>query len=479
MLSFATKVFRQARLLGPATLLLMAAFFGTLPGGRLEPTAFAAGRHGHKPRQTKPAPEPTFPALDLDAQQYALKATALEKTDECIPMHVRDQGVIGILYLSCSDAAFSKDGEAVEISESFRAPQEIARRFNFWRRIYSLWGKDQYVMHLSQYPEVVVEAYDVSRVGDEVGAVRREIMVKAVAKHQRDDYSKLFLAMHRLRADESKFSPAMQRLAAAMIHVKDADKYLIAARTLRLQRGQRDFIANGLLVAPRYLSAIETEFKNQGLPVEITRLAFVESSFNLGANSKVGASGVYQIMPATGRQYLKIVPGIDERRDPIKASRAAAKLLKLNYELTGSWPLAITAYNHGAGGIRRAVNATKSTDIVELINRYNGPAFGFASKNFYSSFLAVLATLKERDRLFPEVPKVEALTFDPITLSKPMSIAEVRRKHGMTTAEIAELNPDIEHPLLYGNGSLPRGYVLKVLAKAKTEAKVATPPPTT
>lgn len=423
-------------------------------------TAFAKGK-----KAAAPPPLPSFPALDKDAEQSLEKAVAFENSDDCLPLHVRDLGPVGVLFLSCSPSAYEKDGEGVEISETFAVPEEIARRVNFWRRVYSLWGKDQYVMHLSQYPEVVVEAYDVSRVDDSVGAIRREIMVKSVAKIQRDQYKNLFLAMHRLRKDEAQFSPAMKRLAAAMTHIKDANKYAIAASTLRLQRGQRDFIASGLTVAPKYLAACEQEFKAQGLPLDLSRLAFIESSFNLSANSKVGAAGVYQIMPATGRQYLKLGDGLDERRDPIKASRAAAKLLKLNYDLTGRWPLAITAYNHGVGGIRRAVKAVGSNDIVDLINRYDGPAFGFASKNFYAGFLAMLWTLRDSDRLFPEVPKVAALAFDNVRLEKALTIAQIRKKYDLTIKDIGDMNPDILRPLLVGNGTLPRGYVLKVASK--------------
>jgi membrane-bound lytic murein transglycosylase D len=264
----------------------------------------------------------------------------------------------------------------------------------------------------------------------------------------------------------------MQRLARLMAHIKDPHKYLTAYHSLRLQRGQRDFIANGLTVAPKYLPAIEKEFSDQGIPVEISRLAFVESSFNLKACSKVGASGVYQIMPATGRQYLKMFSGIDERNDPVKASRAAAKLLKLYHDMTGSWPLAITAYNHGVGGIRRAMRVVGSEDIIQLINRYRGNQFGFASKNFYASFLGVLATLKESGRIFPDVPRVNALAFTPVRLPKVMSIKELRKKYQMTLSEVQELNPDLSYHVVHSQGFLPRGYVLKVPTRQTAEGYV-------
>lgn len=407
-------------------------------------------------------------ALDRDAQDFAAQTGAITNAAECFPMHIRDAGRIGILYLFCSDTAKQRDGEGVQISENFSVPESIARRYNFWRRVYSLWGKDQYVMHLSHYPEVVIEAYDVSRVGEAIGPMAREIMVKKAAKDQRNLYRKMFWTMHANRNHEERFTPAMKRMAATMAHIKDADKYATAAQTLRLQRGQRDFIATGLAVAPKYLHAIEEEFRAQNIPVEISRLAFVESSFNLKARSKVGASGVYQIMPATGRQYLKMHSGVDERNDPIKASRAAAKLLRLNYKLTGAWPLAITAYNHGVGGIRRAVNSVHSKDIAVLINRYRGNAFGFASMNFYASFLGVLATVKDADRLFPEVPKVMPLAFANVRLNKPTSLAALKKQYTMSSSDVAEYNPDIGFNTIRVHGILPTGYVLKVPARTES-----------
>lgn len=429
----------------------------------------------HVVRSPRTPASATVPSLEQDSEKFETDARTITNAQDCFPMHLRDVGGVGILYLYCSNSAYESDGEGREISEDFKVPSSIARRFNFWRRVYSLWDKDQYVMHLSEYPEVVVEAYDASRLSQDVSPRRRENLVKKVAKTQRDLYRKLFLAMHEFRSQEDKFTPAMKRLASAMAHIKDKDKYLVAYRSLRLQRGQRDFIAKGLAVAPKYLTWAETEFKAQGIPIEITRLAFVESSFNLKAQSKVGASGVYQIMPTTGRQYLKILGGIDERNDPVKASRAAAKLLRLNYDMTGNWPLAITAYNHGVGGIRRATRAVGSTDIAELINRYHGNQFGFASKNFYSSFLAVLSTLKDAQKLFPEVPRVEPINFEPLRLAKPTTIRDLRRQHGVSLATISELNPDISYSLIRKQGSLPRNYVIKLPPKKGAKSLASVP----
>jgi membrane-bound lytic murein transglycosylase D len=416
-------------------------------------------------------------ALDTDAVSFYNQTSNISNAPECFPVHIRQEQKIGVVYQFCSQEALQKDGESVEISGQFVVPATIARRYNFWRRIYSLWGKDQYVMHIAQYPEVVLEALDASRLGDQTGPVAKEIAVKKVARVQKENYQRLLLSMHQHRKTPELFTPSMLKIAAAMAHISDSNKFQIAAQSIRLQRGQRDFIAIGLAVAPKYLTHIEEEFKSQDIPVEITRLAFVESSFNLSAHSKVGASGVYQIMPATGKQYLKMHSGVDERNEPIKASRAAAKLLRLNYKLTGNWPLAITAYNHGVGGIRKAVKTVGSDNICDLINKYEGNAFGFASKNFYASFLGVLATLKEADRLFPEIAKVQPIAFTNLKLVKDMSISEIKKKYNITSAQIADLNPDISRPVIRSQGLLPKGYVLKLPAKPDDSLMTVSGPP--
>jgi hypothetical protein len=105
----------------------------------LTPTAALA--KGRKPLPP-PAP-PSFPVLDRDASQAAEKGEAFANSDDCLPLHVRDQGVIGILFQQCSPQALAKDGDAVEISDNFKVPEAIARRVNFWRRVYALWGKDK------------------------------------------------------------------------------------------------------------------------------------------------------------------------------------------------------------------------------------------------------------------------------------------------------------------------------------------------
>jgi membrane-bound lytic murein transglycosylase D len=113
--------------------------------------------------------------------------------------------------------------------------------------------------------------------------------------------------------------------------------------------------------------------------------------FNTKAHSSAGAAGVWQLMPATAREFgLRVKRGKDDRLDILKATRAAAKLLARNHRMLKSWPLAVTGYNHGAYGVKRAIRKVGSRKLEDLIEHYEKRSWGFASKNFYAEFVAMI-----------------------------------------------------------------------------------------
>ena len=173
-----------------------------------------------------------------------------------------------------------------------------------------------------------------------------------------------------------------------------------AASDVRFQLGQSDRFRAGLVRAGAWETHIGEVLANLGLPAEIAALPHVESSFDPYAYSKVGAAGLWQFMRSTGRRFLRIDAAVDERLDPYRETEAAAQLLSYNYRLLGSWPLAITAYNHGAEGMRRARELLGTDDIVRIVREYHSPTFGFASRNFYVSFLAALTIAQNPEKYF-------------------------------------------------------------------------------
>jgi membrane-bound lytic murein transglycosylase D len=205
-----------------------------------------------------------------------------------------------------------------------------------------------------------------------------------------------------------------------------------------------------------------------GLPKELTRIPFIESSFDYTAYSSVGAAGIWQFMPRTARSHKLLVGSfIDERRDPIKATRAAAEYLRSAYRSLGAWPLAITSYNHGVGGVRSKVSKAGTNDIAELVEHPTERYFGFASSNFFPEFLAALEIFDDHKRYFPEISVEPPLRIVSYPLRSAMSAGYVSRQLGISIDELREANYAILEPVWQGRAKIPSGYSLRVPVQYK------------
>jgi membrane-bound lytic murein transglycosylase D len=197
---------------------------------------------------------------------------------------------------------------------------------------------------------------------------------------------------------------------------------------------------------------MERIFAEVGIPLELTRLPHIESSFENRALSKVGAAGMWQIMPATGRLYLRVDRVVDERLNVRAATLAAARILRDNYEKLGTWPLAITAYNHGPNGMRRAVDTVGTTDFGVIVQQYRGPLFGFASRNFYAEFLAALDVSQNYKQYFGDLLFTEPSwpsRLEARAVSEPNTFSAFIQPSRPVTLEarvVGEINPVIASP---------------------------------
>ncbi len=231
----------------------------------------------------------------------------------------------------------------------------------------------------------------------------------------------------------------------------------IPSSRIRAQRGIRERFEGGVRRSGRYLEHMRKVFAGRGLPVELTYLPLVESSFRNDARSFRGAVGMWQFMPRTGRRYLRVTRLVDERRDPMEATRAAARLLQENYRELRTWPLAVTAYNHGRAGMKRAVRRVGTRDIVEIIRRYRSRTFKFASKNFYAEFLAAVHIMREVERHLPHVRFDPLVHLEEISLTKRVSVSTLLRRSRVSRAEFLKWNPALSRRAAW----LPKGYRLK------------------
>jgi hypothetical protein len=123
----------------------------------------------------------------------------------------------------------------------------------------------------------------------------------------------------------------------------------------------------------------------------------------------------------------------DDRLDPVRATQAAAQLLSHNHDLLGDWPLAITAYNYGTGGMLQAVEATGGGDYSQVFRRYDGPRFGFASKNYYSEFLAALQVYQYREAYFPGIDQEQPDYYEPPPPRPVIHVHYASRRRGRSS----------------------------------------------
>jgi membrane-bound lytic murein transglycosylase D len=250
-----------------------------------------------------------------------------------------------------------------------------------------------------------------------------------------------------------------ERIAAA--HSVDLER-------VKAQRGIKERTAAGLKRSGRHIEHMQRIFRERGLPVELTYLPMVESSYDINARSSVGALGMWQFMRATGRQFMRVDRSIDERRDPIESTRAAASFLKQSYETLGNWPLAITAYNYGPGGMARAVKEIESDNLVELIREYRHPYWGFPPKNFYAEFLAAVEIGKNVNRYFPDLQLDPPAVIKEIELERSVSVVTLAKNTGLTRDQLLGGNPALSTQTRL----VPAGYRVKVPVDAQMKPLV-------
>ncbi len=298
--------------------------------------------------------------------------------------------------------------------------------------------------------------YGVISLVDPYRAGGRKINKKRIKKAKK----KFKVILTKLMQGKPPAGPVEKRVAELFGPAAKAADFRAAMRNLRCQTGQKDRFREGLIRSGAYIDEIKQIFRDAGLPEDLAYLPHVESSFNPKAYSKFGAAGMWQFTRSTGKRFMKVGYTIDERRDPILSSRAAAKLLRQNYRKLKSWPMAITAYNHGSTGMRRAQR--KKGSYERIFKEYRSRIFKFASRNFYSEFLAALEAAKNYRQYFGDLKFNTPLKTQEIELSGYVSLPEAARHLKLDLAELRELNPALRRPVFRGQKYVPRGYRLRL-----------------
>ncbi|CAK8719882.1 Membrane-bound lytic murein transglycosylase D [Candidatus Electrothrix laxa] len=367
-----------------------------------------------------------------------------------------------ITYLLLFFAIFLLAGGRSEASSRFPIYQIIAPNVQFWEKIYGTYTSNQGVLHDKKDLSIIYAVIDfVPRRTPGAGTVNAQLEKIVRMRHQK--ILKKF-------ADGRKPSTKEEKKVYALFKGKQRPAvFRKASENLRLQTGLKDTFRKGVIRSGAYMPLIKKIMRARNLPVELAYLPHVESSFNLNAHSKAAAVGLWQFTKHTGREYMTINELVDERFDVYLSSMAAARFLKENYRQLGSWPLALTAYNYGRAGMVRAQK--KWGTYPRIIANHQTGIFKFASKNFYSEFVAAVRVARrlENDRsLVKDRPWIN-VTF---RLSNYAPVAQLTNYFGVSDEEFERLNPAIRDSVLEGRKYIPKGTLVRLPATKRIRKQI-------
>jgi membrane-bound lytic murein transglycosylase D len=344
-------------------------------------------------------------------------------------------------------------------AEDFQRVPLLEKNVAFWRKVYAVWSINDIALHDRGDLGIVFRVVRVPGHGRKVGGLTRSAAIKKAK-------GELIASLDRLAKTKPKscagLSGVDKEVCDNLAGVDRADKYTRPRDLIRAQNGLRERARAGYISLGRYEKQIREEIRKSGMPQDILALAFVESLFNITAVSHAGAAGMWQFMRPTGREYMHVNSLVDERIDPILATEAAMKYLNSARRMLGAWPLAITSYNYGRAGMKRASQAVGSKDFGVIYTNYKKKRFGFAAKNYYASFLALLDVIRSPERYFPGVKQDAAWRYDIVRLPIPVLAPQLAKHAGLSASTLKSYNPALTRGAREGSVVLPRGLAVRV-----------------
>ncbi len=288
--------------------------------------------------------------------------------------------------------------DAAALFGTFPRPKTLEPQVKFWRNVYSTWGRSQVAIHDDLYLNVVYEVLDLPGFNLEGMTASQKDYVNERMAYWRDRLQNLEAKVSSrlpLSSDDQRVANLFAQNEEGLASVQGASE------RLRYQRGIREKFRRGLELSGMYESRFREIFRRAGLPEDLAYLPHVESSYQANARSSAGALGVWQFTAGAARMFMNGDDSVRARLDPIASAYGAARYLSYAYGKLGSWPLAVTSYNHGIGGMQRA-KTLYGQNFSRIVKDYDHPLFGFASRNYYAEFLAAREIASQPERFFPE-----------------------------------------------------------------------------
>lgn len=292
-----------------------------------------------------------------------------------------------------------KDYPPLSYSGMFPKPAELEPAVEFWRKTYAEWSRSQIAFHDNRYMDIVYEVIDLpGYVGESLNDEQKNRM-----KARRDYWQARVADLESKIRYNAPLSPFDQQLVARIESSGHPVNTVLpgASERVRGQRGTRERFKRGLEISSDYDRRFREIFRNAGLPEDLAYLPHVESSFQPAARSSAGAVGMWQFTKGAAKSFMPDGNKVDRRMDPFASAIGASRYLTHAYKKLGNWPSALTSYNHGIGGMKRA-QRHMGTNFMRIVNYYNGPSFGFASRNYYAQFLAAREIANNPRVFFPE-----------------------------------------------------------------------------
>jgi len=234
----------------------------------------------------------------------------------------------------------------------------------------------------------------------------------------------------------------------------------------RFQTNLRGFFSGALSRSGRYVPRMSHILEKEGVPQELAYLPLIESGFRTQAVSRAGAVGPWQLIPGTGRRYgLRIDRYVDERRDPVKSTQAAARYLKDLHDMFGDWHLSLAAYNTGEQNIVRILERERINDFWQMSER--GYLYEETS-DFVPEFLAALHIAETPEAYGFDTPSEAPMRYDLVEVKRPLPLSLVAKLSGTSPNTIKELNPALQRGVVP-----PKGYAVRVPKGSKETFEVA------
>ena len=295
-----------------------------------------------------------------------------------------------------------------KVNKLFKIKPYFKKDVKFWFYMYTVFSSHHVVLHDKENLGLIYDVIEFKELkNSKLSHYTKFALQIRLAKERVKNIKKDFFYLRKNKAKTSTQKKIINALKKVGFKIprpsrKRTKLFKGLSNNLRAQTGQKNYIQSGVNNFAKYALTFTAWLDYFDLPRELMWISFLESSFNTKARSKVGATGTWQFMRRIGKYFMPYNSYKDGRLSPVMSTLAAFHLLHQNKKILKRWDLAIPAYNSGTKHLlwaRRKLKMPKPS-LEMVLKNYNHPHMGFASKNFYSEFLALSHALAYKDKFY-------------------------------------------------------------------------------